>query len=747
MSTKQKSISSFALTLFFIIAMMQALLHMRITVLPLWMGVSLLYSALPQIGCTQSQSAPELVIPLRITDTSRDMRASGWLSYSLHFGGKRHIVHMKTKKSFMSMNLPVFTYTDQGSLLEDYPFVQNDCYYHGYVEGDPESLVTVSTCLEGFQGMLRINGVVYEIKPKGLSETFEHLVYKMDSKETQSPPIRCGLTEDEIAWSLKFQENDNSILMQSSYMGWWLHQRFLELAIVVDHGRFIFRGSNISIVEMDVIMGISLVDDLYNSINLDVVLIAIEIWNKRNPFIETTTTQMVKRFCEWKKTSFNSRVSHDAAHIIVRQNFCNTMLCMTYLGGICSSHYNCGLECMMDDEIIWFRSSVTHELGHTLGMSNDDGKNCTCGRNICIMNKNIVPSEAFSNCSYEMFFETSFKRTCLNNSPKSEHIITSKRCGNGVVEDEELCDCGTLKLCAKDPCCLQNCTLKPGAVCASGLCCKKCQLLPSGTVCREPESECDLPEWCNGMSSRCPEDMYVEDGSSCLGKGFCYEKRCNKHDEQCKKIFGEGAKSANLSCYLARNTKGDRFGHCGIIDTKYVRCRHADVLCGRVQCENITQIPLLREHTTVLSTYVNNKTCWGTDYHFGMTIPDIGEVKDGTECGIGLMCLQRKCVPIPVGEESCLTTTCNMRGICNNKHHCHCNYGWAPPMCLKLGSGGSVDSGPPPQRTKKYEWIFKLLFASIIVLLLCQNVETSPTKEEENVETSPKQREVHVETS
>jgi hypothetical protein len=115
-----------------------------------------------------------------------------------------------------------------------------------------------------------------------------------------------------------------------------------------------------------------------------------------------------------------------------------------------------------------------------------------------------------------------------------------------------------------------------------------------------------------------------------------------------------------------------------------------------------------------------------------------------------------------------------MRGICNNKHHCHCNYGWAPPMCLKLGSGGSVDSGPPPQRTKKYEWIFKLLFASIIVLLLCvslliwilskkdkshegkmknitiipkQNVETSPTKEEENVETSPKQREVHVETS
>ncbi|XP_032775307.1 disintegrin and metalloproteinase domain-containing protein 29 [Rattus rattus] len=703
---------------------LETLEHVKITFLPLCLELSLLFFGCPPIGRSQNHSPPEVVIPLRITGTYRSTEDPSWISYSLHFGGQRHIVHMKAKKKLVSRSLTVFTYTDQGALLEDQPFVQNDCYYHGYVEGDPNSMVTLTTCLGNIQGMLQTNGITYEIKPKVVSATFEHLVYKMDMEDTEYTPTGCRLTKEEIAEQLKFQENDNSTLMQSSYIGWLLHQWFLELAIVVDHGRFIFRNSNSSIVEMDVVMGVNLVDDIYRSINLDVVLIAIEIWNAGNPYKVTTTHHMMENFCKWKQFSFNKRVVHDSAHIIVKQDFCVNDLTASYFSGVCNINLNCGLECIMDDRLASFRTYMTHEIGHVLGMMNDEGNYCTCGRNICIMNKKLSPSDAFSNCSYEQFLETTFRKTCLHNFPNPETIITKKRCGNGVIEDEEECDCGSLKLCAQDVCCLENCTLVSGAACAAGECCQNCKFMPSGTVCRERNNPCDLPEWCNGTSGACPEDVYVEDGVYCQGRSVCFQKRCNSRDEQCRQLFGEGAKNANKNCYLAMNSRGDRFGHCGMKNTKYIRCNKQDALCGRVQCENVTEVPRLHNHSTVHSTHINGFSCWSTDYHFGMSVPDIGDVKDGTECGSDFLCLESKCVFMPPWEELCMPTFCNKRGICNNKHHCHCNEHWAPPNCLNKGFGGSIDSGPPPKRLTQHAifiiaivWI--AIFSSCAFFLLC----------------------------
>lgn len=192
---------------------LETLEHVKITLLPLCLEFSLFFFGCPPIGRSQYHSPPEVVIPLRITSTYRSTEDPGWISYSLHFGGQRHIVHMKAKKKLVSRSLTVFTYTDQGALLEDQPFVQNDCYYHGYVEGDPNSMVTLTTCLGNIQGMLQTNGITYEIKPKVVSATFEHLVYKMDMEDTEYTPTGCRLTKEKIAEQLKFQENDNSTLM------------------------------------------------------------------------------------------------------------------------------------------------------------------------------------------------------------------------------------------------------------------------------------------------------------------------------------------------------------------------------------------------------------------------------------------------------------------------------------------------------------------------------------------------------
>ncbi|KAF7485812.1 hypothetical protein GHT09_002521 [Marmota monax] len=571
----------------------EALVHMRITLLKLCLSILLFLSGWAQIGHSQHHSPPEVVIPLRITGTHRVMRPPEWISYSLYFGGKKHIVHMKAKKLLVSKPFSVFTYTDQGALLEDHPFVKSDCYYDGYVEGDPESLVSLSTCLGGFQGMLEIHDIVYEIKPKRLSTTFEHLVYKMQREKTQFPFMRCGLTEEELARQLKLQRSNNSILRQSGYEGWWTHKWFLETVLVVDYKRFLYRKSNVSHVLEDIFVIVNHIHSLLSPLDVDLCLLGIEVWNEKNLLnVTNDMVQVLDLFCDWKVASLNSRIKNDIAHFLAHQTF-DRYIGLAYVGTVCIPPYNCGIESFLGDKLYDISLVITHEMGHNLGK-----------------------------------------------------------------------------------------------------------------VCRENVSECDLPEWCNGTSPECPEDVYVQDGVRCMDSGYCHEKRCNAHDEQCRQIFGKESRSAQESCYTEMNSRGDRFGNCGLVGENYVRCNKSDFLCGRVQCENVKEITFLRSHTTVHWIDFNGVTCWGTDYHFGMTVPDIGDVKDGTECGAEHVCICQKCVSMSLWTSDCSPETCDRKGICNNKHHCHCDSNWEPPYCIKIGHGGSVDSGPPPGKTVQ-EWMKK----------------------------------------
>lgn len=724
----------------------------RITLLWLWLSILPFLFSWLQTGHSQYSGPPEVVIPLRVTGTDRGMNAPGWLSYSLHFGGQRHIVHMKAKKLLVARNLPVFTYTDQGALLEDHPFVPDNCYYHGHVEGDPESSVALNTCSGGFHGTLQINDTAYEIKPKRLSVTFEHLVYKMATEETQSPPMRCGLSEEEIAQQLKLRESDSSILMQSGYQGWWTHRWIIDLGLVVDNRRYVFLERNNSNVIEDVLRIVNRMNFLFSSLDLDMVITGLDIWDNQD--LVTVSNDMPKvldAFRRWKIGHFNSRVKNDIGHLISHQ-FYGGFLGLAYVGTVCNSHFNCGVNRAAGRSINAIAHTVAHEIGHNLGMKHDEQvRPCKCEQRVCIMAEADNHATKFSNCSYGFLWSTSRRSRCMHDIPVAAtlHPPSLPHCGNGVVEQGEECDCGALELCEKDPCCLTDCTLRLKARCAFGLCCKNCTFMPSGTVCREKNNECDLPEWCNGTSHKCPEDVYVQNGMSCAGSGHCYEKKCVNRDAQCRQLFGKEARSANQTCYQEINVRGDRFGNCGSQGASYIRCHANDILCGRVQCENVTVVPSLGDHMTVHCTQINDSICWGTDYHFGMTIPDIGDVKDGTECGDKNMCIHRKCVLMPLWANDCSPKMCNMSGICNNKNHCHCDFGWHPPNCKIQGYGGSVDSGPPPvppppiaTKNKLHipYWLI-LFFGFFILWLLCllfclckKNATNTPKK---IIQTSP----------
>nr|XP_044998415.1 disintegrin and metalloproteinase domain-containing protein 20-like [Jaculus jaculus] len=660
----------------------KALIHVRISRVQLWLGVCLALSAYPLSGHAQPHTHPEVVIPLRVSATSGDIRSPTWLSYSMRFGGQRHIAHLKVKRVLVSSPFSVFTYTKQGALQEDQPFIPMDCYYYGYVEGDPESMVAINTCLGGFQGTIQINNTSYEIKPKNLSSTFEHLIYKLDSNDTQQSHMRCGLTEEELQRQMKFQDSDNTILMQSGYEGWWTHEHFVEVAVVVDNNHFVHRKRNATIIQIEALTIFVIINEYYTSLETDVFIRGLEIWTERNPIhIKGNMSDIMRLFCDWKANIVH-RLPHDSIQFIVRHSY-GILVGLGYVKTVCGNKYNCGINSFANENIKVLSHVMAHEVGHNLGMYHDN-KTCVCGQRFCIMYEYVSDSRRWSNCSYGEAYNTFMTRACIRNIPKPLKAVTKKHevCGNGVVEDGEVCDCGSKESCMKDPCCMADCTLKNGSDCAVGGCCKDCRFVPSGTLCRDVANECDLPEWCNGTSQECPHDVYMQGGSPCKDNNYCYEKKCHNREEQCHQIFGNQSRSAEQRCYKEVNLRGDRFGNCGMTARNYLRCHPPHVLCGRIQCVNVTDFPNMKGHTTVHLRQVDDITCWGIDYHWGLKTPDVGEVEDGNACGVNKMCLRRKCVPLKVLQRDCNSKTCKRRGVCNNKGHCHCDVGWKPPNCL-----------------------------------------------------------------
>ncbi|ELK08741.1 Disintegrin and metalloproteinase domain-containing protein 2 [Pteropus alecto] len=135
------------------------------------------------------------------------------------------------------------------------------------------------------------------------------------------------------------------------------------------------------------------------------------------------------------------------------------------------------------------------------------------------------------------------KSQCLQNQPRLDPSYKAAVCGNKQVEEGEQCDCGTQEECEAlpDTCCGSTaCVLKQGNTCDSGDCCEHCQFKAKGDTCRASLDECDLPEFCNGSSASCQDNVFIHNGYPCGEKQWlCLDGSCVSGKKQCVEIFGE----------------------------------------------------------------------------------------------------------------------------------------------------------------------------------------------------------------
>ncbi|XP_074044681.1 disintegrin and metalloproteinase domain-containing protein 30-like [Macrotis lagotis] len=667
-------------------------------------------------------SSYEVIIPLALVSRGGGPKAAGSRSYLLRMGGRRNILHLRPKKLLLPRRLRIFTFAEDGSRVEDQPYVPADCNFRGAVEGSPGSEAALSTCLGGLRGMLKIGDSFYQIEPVQASYTFEHVVYHLTEEPMTN--FTCGLADEEIDRQLLRQLQSQPTPRAHSWTTSYVHQKYLEMMVVVDKHRFNFLKSNLTKAISDTIVMAGIMDSYFQVLNIRIQLVAIEVWtdvSKVNTNVKELT-QVLVQISNYRRNVLHPKIGHtDWTHLYVHKYYPDA-LGWAYVGEVCHRRFGVSTSTLPGSNLVAPSTWSAHELGHGVGMPHDK-KGCFCkGKNNCIMGS--AGRSGFSNCSFISYFDhIALRGECLDNIPGIPYTV--KRCGNKILENGEECDCGTIEECKKDVCCLPNCKLKPGAQCNTGLCCKACQFRPSGHICRNKHNDCDLEEFCNGTSNLCPNDFYKQDGTPCSDGAHCYHRRCFNRFLQCKEIFGSGARDAPHVCYEEVHRRGDRFGHCGFQGRGYKRCKMQDVLCGRLQCVNVKNVPDMPDHTTVIFTHLKefNIRCWGTDYHSSMAamaLPDEGAVKDGSSCGTGLICVNRICRNISVLKYDCIPDKCNKRGVCNNRKNCHCNYGWSPPFCESPGYGGSIDSGPAGKMktVSKPVKVVPIMFIRLVLLVI-----------------------------
>uniref|UniRef100_A0A2K5DMA3 Uncharacterized protein n=1 Tax=Aotus nancymaae TaxID=37293 RepID=A0A2K5DMA3_AOTNA len=386
-------------------------------------------------------------------------------------------------------------------------------------------------------------------------------------------------------------------------------------------------------------------------------------------------------FGVWKSKAVYPHIARDTSVVFTSYRLENYE-CYASFDGLCNPNWGA--------MFVYLMRYTLHVLGHNIGMHHDS-QGCYCFRRTnCVMAPVPDLNDMLSNCSYERM-QHLFRQwdPCLSSSniEYTNFPYVALHCGDKLKNQREECDCGSLKDCASDRCCETSCTLSLYcSVCNTGLCCHECKYAAPGVICRDVGGICDLLEYCDGKKEACPDDFYVQDGTPCSLVSVCIRGNCSDHDMQCQALFGYQVKDGSPAW---------RGG------SKPFPCEQDDVFCGMLHCSGVKSIPGGGEHTTfrsLLVQEVKEEKCFGYDAHQGTELPEMGLVVDGATCGPGKYCLKHNCTFYQDLHFECDLKACNYKGVCNNQNHCHCVHGWQPPTCELKGKGGSVDSGPPPDK-------------------------------------------------
>ncbi|KAM6221057.1 ADAM DEC1 [Rhynchocyon petersi] len=386
------------------------------------------------------------------------------VQYQLTLNGEDIILHLQKTKHLLGPDYTEMYYSPEGEELTTGPQNLEHCFYEGRIQNEKDSLASINTC-DGLRGYFTYHNQRYLIKPLQSTDQEEHAVLIDNQEEFDPANYTCSVRNVKRKQGLI----RTSRSLNSSEERFLQADKYIDLFLVLDNAFYKMYNRNITLIRSFVFDVMNLLNVIYNTINVKVALVGMEIWSDDDKIkVVPDAGTTFNNFLNWHRSNLARKKIHDHAQLLSGIAFNKKRVGLAASNSLCSPSSVAIIEAKGKNNVALV-AVMAHELGHVLGMP-DVSHSTKCPSGSCVMNQYLsskFPKDFSTGCrSHFEKYLLSQKPKCILQAPVSKNIITIPRCGNKLLEVGEECDCGSPKECTNSCCEAMTCKLKPGTDCS-----------------------------------------------------------------------------------------------------------------------------------------------------------------------------------------------------------------------------------------------------------------------------------------